>query len=122
MSRPNLNGLIYWVGETLLDQVDNRRKAEGEMHRERKLGTAQTLWLMLAVALNTGSRSLHEILRLTTADLGIPWEVTTGAFCKARKRFSPPPSAIPAWPPGVEAVPAAGAESGTVEGAHCQGG
>jgi len=121
MRTPSLHGLTHWMDATLLDQVDSRRKADGEVRRNRKLGTVQTLWLMLAVALNAGTTGLHEILRHATAELDIPWQVTVSAFCKARKRFSPPASAVPARALGARALPPPWAQPGAVEGAYAQG-
>lgn len=87
MSRPMLSGLVDWIDSDLVTRVDDRRKKNGEIRRMRKLGTDEMLWLMLAVALNTGRNGLHEIIRLSTAELGIRWTVSVAGFCKARLFF-----------------------------------
>lgn len=87
MTAPSMEVLIQWLAPAGVPELQARRRARRECRRERKLGTVRTLWLMLAVSLNTRSQSLHEILRLLTAPLG--WSVSAPAFCQARKRFSP---------------------------------
>ncbi len=87
MSKPTLAGLAQWMDADLAGRLDDRRRNNGEIRRDRKLGTIEMLWLMLAVSLNTGSNSLHEILRLTTAAMGLDWSVSVAAFCKARIFF-----------------------------------
>lgn len=87
MNRPNLSGLTGWIDQELVERVDARRRKKGEISRNRKLGTTEMLWLMMAVALNTGRSSLHEILRLTTAELDMQWTVSVAGFCKARLFF-----------------------------------
>jgi len=89
MSRPDLQLLARWLDPNLVEALDKRRRLKKEWHRRRKLTTLETLWLMLAVSLDTQRSSLHEILRLTTGQLGIPWSVSVAAFCKARAHFSP---------------------------------
>lgn len=89
MRQPDLCGLAAWIGEDLPNWVGAQRRDCGEVQRQRRLGTTEMLWLMLAVALDTGRTGLHEILRLATARLSLPWVVSTAAFCKARARFSP---------------------------------
>ncbi len=84
MKRPSLDGLAQWISLDVLERLDVRRRQAGEIKRMRKLGTAELIWLMLAVSLNTGRKSLHEILRLTTAEGGMQWKVSVAAFCKAR--------------------------------------
>jgi len=103
----NLTGIAEWIDSGILEWVDQKRRDDREVVRNRKLGTVDLVWLMLAVALNTGKESLHEILRLATADLGIGWNVSVAAFCKARKRFSPPAFAVPSRTAGSEALPSA---------------
>jgi len=117
----SLTGIVDWIEADLLTWIDSKRKQSGELKRERKLGTVELLWLMLAVALDTGRNGLHEILRLATADLGINWHVSTAGFCKARKRFSPPAFALPSRAAGPGTVPPAGQQPRPVEGAHSQG-
>jgi len=87
MKKPTLAGLAEWMDSDLVQRVDDRRRKNGEIQRERKLGTIEMLWLMLAVSLNTSSNSLHEILRLTTAAMGVDLSVSPAAFCKARIFF-----------------------------------
>ncbi len=87
MTAPRMEVLIQWLAPARIPELQARRRASGECGRERKLGTVRTLWLMLAVSLNTSSQSLHEILRLLTGPLG--WSVSAAAFCQARRRFSP---------------------------------
>ena len=87
--RPDLSLLSKWMDSEIVDELDRRRRLAKEHHRNRKLGTLETLWLMLAVSLDTSRSSLHEILRLATGELDIKWSVSVPAFCKARARFSP---------------------------------
>lgn len=89
MPRPDLQLLSRWLEPTLVNELENRRRLKREWHRRRKLTTLETLWLMLAVSLDTQRSSLYEILRLTTGQLAIPWSVSVAAFCKARAHFSP---------------------------------
>ena len=117
----SLTGIVDWSDADLLAWIERKRRQSGEVKRMRKLGTVELLWLMLAVALDTGRNGLHEILRLATADLGINWDVTTGGFCKARKRFSPPTFALPSRAVGPGTVPPAGQQPQPVEGPHPQG-
>ena len=117
----SLTGIIDWIDADLLAWIDTKRKQSGEVKRERKLGTVELLWLMLAVSLDTGKNGLHEILRLATADLGINWHVSAAGFCKARKRFSPPAFALPSWSADLGTVPPAGPEPLPVERPHRQG-
>jgi len=95
MNRPTLSGLVDWIDPELVELVDNRRRKNNEIVRSRKLGTTEMLWLMLSVALNTGKNSLHEILRLTTAELGMNWTISVGGFCKARFFFFATPAFSP---------------------------
>jgi hypothetical protein len=81
--------LAQWLDPILVAMLENRRRLKKEWHRHRKLATLETLWLMLAVSLDTHRFSLYEILELATAELGIRWSVSVPAFCKARARFSP---------------------------------
>ena len=89
MKLPDLQMLAHWLDPALVAAVETRRREKKEWHRCRKLATLQTLWLMLAVSLDTQRSSLHEILRLATGQLGIQFSVSVPAFCKARARFSP---------------------------------
>ena len=89
MSKPDLRQLARWIDSNLIASLEQRRRKNKEWCRHRKLGTLQTLWLMLAVSLDTQRSSLHEILSLATAQLNIPWSISVAAFCKARAHFSP---------------------------------
>jgi hypothetical protein len=104
MQQPDLRMLTQWLDPALVAALETRRRQKKEWHRHRKLATLQTLWLMLAVSLDTQRSSLHEILRLTTGELGIQWSVSVAAFCKARARFSPKRSIMVAWHPGIAAA------------------
>ncbi len=89
MTRPDLGLIAKWLDPSMVEALDKRRRLKKEWRRYRKLGTLETLWLMLAVSLDTGRSSLHEILRLATGELNIRWSVSVAGFCKARARFSP---------------------------------
>jgi hypothetical protein len=89
MQQPDLRMLAHWLDPALVATLEARRRLKKEWHRRRKLATLQTLWLMLAVSLDTQRSSLHEILRLATGQLDIQWSISVAAFCKARARFSP---------------------------------
>jgi hypothetical protein len=89
MIKPDLNLVAKWLDQDIVEALDKKRRSRKEWRRNRKLGTLATLWLMLAVSLDTARSSLHEILRLATGDLNIIWSVSVPAFCKARSRFSP---------------------------------
>jgi len=101
MPRPDLQLLARWLDPTLVATLENRRRLKKEWSRRRKLTTLETLWLMLAVSLDTQRSSLYEILRLTTGQLGIPWSISVAAFCKARAHFSPGGLALVIWRAGV---------------------
>jgi hypothetical protein len=102
MLRPELPQLALWIDPTLVALLEQRRRKKKEWHRHRKLGTLQTLWLMLAVSMDTQRSSLHEILSLATAQLNIQWSISVAAFCKARAHFSPRRSDLAAWRLGVK--------------------
>jgi hypothetical protein len=89
MKKPDLQLLAHWLNPTLVSTLESRRLLKKEWHRHRKLATLETLWLMLAVSLDTYRSSLYEILRLATGHLDIQWSISVAAFCKARSRFSP---------------------------------
>ena len=97
MNKPDLQMLAHWLDPALVATLETRRRLKKEWHRRRKLATLQTLWLMLAVSLDTQRTSLHEILRLATGQLGIQFSVSVAAFCKARARFSPRRLSMAAW-------------------------
>ena len=120
MKRPSLNGIKDWIGADLMESLDARRRRSGEVQRMRKLGTTEMIWLMLAVSLGTGKSGLHEILRMAAAEMGMDWEVSVAAFCKARKFFSPPASAFFTWPAGSALVPPARRKSRPVERVYSQ--
>jgi hypothetical protein len=102
MPRPDLQQLAHWVDSTLVALLEERRRQKKEWLRRRKLGTLETLWLMLAVSLDTQRSSLYEILRLATAQLSIRWSISVAAFCKARAHFSPRRPDLVVWGVGVE--------------------
>ncbi len=104
MQQPNLQMLAHWLDPALVAALETRRRLKKEWHRHRKLATLQTLWLMLAVSLDTQRSSLHEILRLTTGELGIQWSISVAAFCKARARFSPKRFIMVIWRTGIAAA------------------
>ena len=89
MLKPDLRLLTQWLDPALVSGLEGRRRVKKEWHRRRKLATLETLWLMLAVSLETHRSSLYEILRLATGELAIEWSISVAAFCKARARFSP---------------------------------
>ena len=101
MKLPDLQMLAHWLEPALVSTLDARRRKKKEWQRRRKLATLQTLWLMLAVSLDTQRSSLHEILRLATGQLGIQFSVSVAAFCKARARFSPQRPIMVAWRIGI---------------------
>jgi hypothetical protein len=104
MRKPDLRMLAQWLDPVLVAMLESRRRANNEWRRHRKLATMETLWLMLAVSLDTKRACLYEILRLATAELRIQWSVSVAAFCKARARFSPGRSLTAAWNTGIEAA------------------
>ena len=104
MTKPDLLTFAQWLDPTLVAMLETRRRLKKEWHRRRKLATLETLWLILAVSLDTHRSSLFEILRLTTGELGIQWSVSVAAFCKARARFSPGRSVLVVWQTGIAAA------------------
>lgn len=103
MTQPDLRVLAQWIDPILVAMLQNRRRLNKEWHRHRKMATLETLWLMLAVSLDTQRYSLYEILRLATEQLGIKWSVSVPAFCKARARFSPGLFELVVWLAGFAA-------------------
>lgn len=101
MPKPDLRLLTQWLDPALMSMLEGKRRLKNEWHRHRKLATLETLWLMLAVSLDTHRASLYEILRLATAELGITWSISVAAFCKARARFSPGGFVLVAWYTGL---------------------
>ena len=104
MKKPDLRMLAQWLDPALVATLETRRRLKKEWYRRRKLSTLETLWLMLAVSLDTQRSGLFEILRLATGQLDIPWSVSVAAFCKARARFSPPGSVLALWQTGFTAA------------------
>jgi hypothetical protein len=101
MPKPDLRLLAHWIDPTLISTLEVRRRLKKEWYRRRKLATLETLWLMLAVSLDTHRSSLFEILRLATGQLGIQWSISVAAFCKARARFSPRSPFLVVWRTGL---------------------
>lgn len=97
MPKPDLKLLAQWFDADLISKLETKRRVKKEWHRHRKLATLETLWLMLAVSLDTHRSSLYEILRLTTGKLDIKWSISVAAFCKARARFSPGGFILDLW-------------------------
>ena len=101
MKKPDLQLLAQWLDPVTVAALETRRRKKKEFHRRRKLATLQTVWLMLAVSLDTQRSSLHDILRLATGQLGIDFSVSVASFCKARARFSPQRPIMVVWRVGV---------------------
>jgi hypothetical protein len=89
MSQPDLSVLVEWLGSDLVVALDHRRRQRREYFFLNDTATTETLWLMLAVSLETVRHNLEEILQLAVADLDLSWSVSVAAFCQARDRFSP---------------------------------
>jgi len=104
MSKPDLRLLTQWLDPVLVFGLENRRHLKKEWQRHRKLASMETLWLMLAVSLDTRQSSLYEILRLATGHLDIKWSISVAAFCKARARFSPRRLILGLWCTGLPAA------------------
>ena len=101
MKKPDLQMLAQWLDPVTVAALETRRRKKKEWHRRRKLATLQTVWLMLAVSLDTQRASLHDILRMATGQLGIQFSVSVAAFCKARARFSPQLPIMAVWRIGI---------------------
>ena len=101
MKKPDLQMLAQWLDPAVVAALETRRRMKKEWQRRRKLATLQTVWLMLAVSLDTQRSSLHDILRLATGQLGIQFSVSVAAFCKARARFSPQLPIMVVWRIGI---------------------
>lgn len=104
MSKPDLRLLTQWLDPTLVSRLEDRRRLKNEWVRHRKLATLETLWLMLAVSLDTHRSGLYDILRLATGHLDIQWSISVAAFCKARAHFSPGGFILGIWRPGLAAA------------------
>lgn len=92
--RLELTRLQEWIGESLLDRVDDYRRRSGDLKRERKLGTIELICLFVGLSLNCRMKSLHELLRMIGLELELGVDVSVAAFCKARHRFSPQASSL----------------------------
>ena len=101
MPKPDLQLLTQWLDPALVSILEAKRRLKNEWHRHRKLATVETLWLMLAVSLDTHRSCLYEILRLATGHLDIKWSISVAAFCKARARFSPGGFILGLWRAGL---------------------
>ncbi|MGC1403996.1 MAG: hypothetical protein WA974_13840 [Thermodesulfobacteriota bacterium] len=101
MTKPDLKLFAQWLDPGLVSKLEAKRRLKMEWHRHRKLATLETLWLMLAVSLDTHRSSLYEILRLATGRLEIKWSISVAAFCKARARFSPGGFILGLWRIGL---------------------
>jgi len=97
MKKPDLQMLAQWLDPAIVAALETRRRIKKEWHRRRKMATLQTVWLMLAVSLDTHRSSLHDILRLATGQLGIQFSVSVASFCNARARFSPQIPIVAVW-------------------------
>lgn len=84
--------LREWLGTRLINRVDDYRRKNGDLQRERKLGTIDLVFLFIGLSLHCRVKSLHELLRTIGEELDI--DVTVQAFSKARKRFSPQAFAV----------------------------
>lgn len=104
MKKLDLRMLAQGLDPVFVAMLETRRRRNHEWHRRRKLATLETLWLMLAVSLDTQRAGLYEILRFATAQLGVQWSISVAAFCKARARFSPRGSFMVAWNAGIKAA------------------
>jgi hypothetical protein len=104
MPKPDLQLLIQWLDPALVAKLETKRMLKKEWQRHRKLATVETLWLMLAVSLDSQRSSLYEILRLTTGKLNLKWSISVAAFCKARARFSPGGAILGLWPFGFSSA------------------
>ena len=101
MKKPDLQMLAQWLDPAVVAAMEARRRMKKEWQRRRKLATLQTVWLMLAVSLDTRQSSLHDILRLATGQLGIDFSVSVASFCVARAHFSPQRPIMVVWRVGV---------------------
>lgn len=88
-----LGKMREWLGSGIIEEISSARRKSGESRRDGKIGTAETIFLLLSVAFNTEKRSIQEILRQCSFDSGEDWSVSPAGFCKARSRFSPRASA-----------------------------
>ncbi len=91
MTKLDLQSVQRWIGNDLIVKIKTARIQNGEIQRQRKLGTTELLWMFLQVALYSTTMNLHEIIKWAIADLNSEhkWSVSVAAFCKARIIFSP---------------------------------
>ena len=91
MTKLDLENVQSWIGNDLISKIKTARIQDGEVKRQRKLGTTEILWMFLQVALYSATMNLHEIIKLAIAEItsGHKWSVSVSAFCKARIAFSP---------------------------------
>jgi len=83
-----MNVLAGWIGEDVIEEIDNARRKEGEVKREGKFSTIRVIWLCLHVA-HSGKSSLFEIMKMALSQQQSLKRLTESGFCKARARFSP---------------------------------
>lgn len=94
MTHLKLEWIREWLGADLIGEVDGRRRQAGEVKRLRVLGTLEMVWLFLGVAADSGANGLRTVIEQACEDLDSSFGVTVAAFCRQRKRFSPP---VPAY-------------------------
>lgn len=90
MMKERLHLFKEFCGSELLNKLDAWRWKKQEIQRKRQLGTVEMLWLFICVSAYSRAGSLAEIIRLSLIDCGSDLSLSEAAFCKARKRFSPP--------------------------------
>jgi hypothetical protein len=90
MAHVKLSWIGEWLGSGLIDHVDGQRREAGEVKRNRVLGTLEMVWLFLALAADSGANSLRTVIEQACEDVGSGFKVSVPAFCRQRKRFSPP--------------------------------
>jgi hypothetical protein len=111
-----MDRMIEWIGAGTIDEISAARKKSGEIRRERKLGTAEMIFLFLSLAFNTERKSIREILRQCSFDSGGGWSLTPAGFSKGRARFSPRASAQAVRNPCRKARSTAPTGKGQMEG------
>ena len=47
MKKLKFDCIQKWIGETLITEIDQKRKENGEVKRKRKLGTTELMWLFI---------------------------------------------------------------------------
>jgi hypothetical protein len=85
---PEMVTLSKWIGEEIIELINNGRKEDGEVKREGKFSTIRIIWLCLHVA-HSGRSSLFEIMKTALSQQSTLKTLTESGFCKARARFSP---------------------------------